>query len=182
VGIAEEVGSAIRGRREQLGLSQKELAKAIGKHEQMITRYENGKASIPWPVLDQIAEALKTSPIELFAEAREIGETTAVFEDMEVSRLRPMAVREQFRVYTRSSLRRLPQRAIMRVNEYLNKLEDLGLNADELDEAEQFLVNGAYNKINSREPGEKSEDDLILDIDAAWQFVRDVVNRNGKIV
>jgi transcriptional regulator with XRE-family HTH domain len=167
VGIAEEVGSAIRGRREQLGLSQKELAKAIGKHEQMITRYENGKASIPWPVLDQIAEALKTSPIEL---------------DMEVSRLRPMAVREQFRVYTRSSLRRLPQRAIMRVNEYLNKLEDLGLNADELDEAEQFLVNGAYNKINSREPGEKSEDDLILDIDAAWQFVRDVVNRNGKIV
>jgi transcriptional regulator with XRE-family HTH domain len=165
VGIAEEVGSAIRGRREQLGLSQKELAKAIGKHEQMITRYENGKASIPWPVLDQIAEALKTSPIELFAEAREIGETTAVFEDMEVSRLRPMAVREQFRVYTRSSLRRLPQRAIMRVNEY-----------------EQFLVNGAYNKINSREPGEKSEDDLILDIDAAWQFVRDVVNRNGKIV
>src|SRR3954471_12443543 len=105
-----------------MGLSQKDLARAIGKHEQMINRYENGKASIPWPVLDQIAAALNTSPIELFSDARDIGETTAIFESDAVSRLRPMAVREQFRVYARSSLRRLPQRAVMRVNEYLNKL------------------------------------------------------------
>ena len=182
MGIAEEVGSAIRDRREKLGLSQKDLARAIGKHEQMINRYENGKASIPWPVLDQIAEALQTSPLELFSDAREIGETTAVLFEQDDSRLRPMAVREQFRIYTRSSLRRLPERAVLRVNQYLNQLEDIGLNPEEVDEAEQFLVNGAYNKINSREPGEKSEEDLIRDIDAAWQFVREVVNRNGKIL
>jgi hypothetical protein len=65
---------------------------------------------------------------------------------------------------------------------YTQKLERAGLKPEEIEEAERFLVDGAYNKINAREPGEKSEDDLILDIKAAWQFVREVVNRNGARV
>jgi hypothetical protein len=93
-----------------------------------------------------------------------------------------MAVRERLKVYPQPPTKRLPPRAYELVYDYTRKLEGIGLAPEEVEEAERFLVDAAYNKINAREPGEKSEDDLILDINAAWKFVREVVNRNGKKV
>jgi transcriptional regulator with XRE-family HTH domain len=179
VGIAEEVGQAIRAKREELGVSQEELAKRIGKHVQMVHRYETGKANVSWAVLDAVAQALETSPLALFSDARMIDEI-----DVEQPRddpwLRKMAVREGYRVYSQLPARRLPPKAYELVYDYTQKLAQAGLSADEMEEAERFLVDGAYNKLNAREPGEKSEDDLIMDIKAAWQFVREVVNRSGR--
>jgi hypothetical protein len=94
----------------------------------------------------------------------------------------PLAKAAQYEYQYSVPARRLPPRAYEVVYSYTQKLERAGLKPEEIEEAERFLVDGAYNKINAREPGEKSEDDLILDIKAAWQFVREVVNRNGARV
>jgi transcriptional regulator with XRE-family HTH domain len=186
------LGQAIRTVREERGLTQPELAQKIGRGPQQIHRYEAGKSEIPMYVLEAIAGVLQYSVANFVRDvdydmvAHFGGGKTDTVElksgTSSRSALRDMAVRERLKVYPQPPTKRLPPRAYELVYDYTRKLEGIGLAPEEVEEAERFLVDAAYNKINAREPGEKSEDDLILDINAAWKFVREVVNRNGKKV
>ena len=75
--------------------------------------------------------------------------------------------------------RRLPPRAYERVLRYLHQLEAVGATDEQIDEAERLMIDGAFNKLNKRDVRERSEDDLITDIDAAWEFIAFVLRREG---
>ncbi|KRB61555.1 hypothetical protein ASE04_22145 [Rhizobium sp. Root708] len=64
--IDKEVGGRIRARRRVLGLSQTVLAERIGVTYQQLQKYENGKNRIGSSRLQAIAQALGTTPAELF--------------------------------------------------------------------------------------------------------------------
>ena len=75
--------------------------------------------------------------------------------------------------------RRLPPRAYERVLGYLQQLETVGASEQQIDEAERLMIDGAFNKLNKRDVRERSEDDFITDIDAAWEFIVFVLRREG---
>jgi transcriptional regulator with XRE-family HTH domain len=74
--------------------------------------------------------------------------------------------------------KRLPPRAYERVYGYLQQMEDAGATHEQLDEAERVMVDGAYNKLNTRDVRERSVDEMIGDIDMAWAFIRDLLRKD----
>ena len=59
------LGDAIRSQREELGLSQEDLALECGLHRTYISQLERGQKSPTLRALITIAQALKTTPAEL---------------------------------------------------------------------------------------------------------------------
>lgn len=167
-------GQRVRKARRDKDWTQKDLANAIGlKANDSVGAWETRGVLPPEPTRRAVAAALGV-PYEWLTGADTVVRETDVAAAGEGS--------YQYEYQYSVPARRLPPRAYEVVYSYTQKLERAGLKPEEIEEAERFLVDGAYNKINAREPGEKSEDDLILDIKAAWQFVREVVNRNGARV
>jgi transcriptional regulator with XRE-family HTH domain len=60
--FARDVGAAVRHRRQELGLSRKELAARLGVSASFITQLEQGQSSISLPRLYRLAELLDTTP------------------------------------------------------------------------------------------------------------------------
>ena len=62
----KEVGNLIKKRRKELGMTQQELADAVGyKGRDMISRIESGQVNLPWDVLVKISDKLRV-PVETF--------------------------------------------------------------------------------------------------------------------
>lgn len=61
----KEVGHQLRDRRESLGLSQEEVAWAVGVAQGSISHYEQGKSEIPLGVLIEICRRFGISPIDI---------------------------------------------------------------------------------------------------------------------
>lgn len=64
-GFSEELGSAIRARREQIGMSQTELARLAKFHRNWVGRVERGQVNLTVWCLLRIASALDTTPSNL---------------------------------------------------------------------------------------------------------------------
>lgn len=63
-----KLGEYIKGQREGLGISQRQLAGRIGVHHSYLARLESGDYAQPSPaVLHRLAEALDLDPEDLFA-------------------------------------------------------------------------------------------------------------------
>ena len=62
-----EIGERIRKRREELGLSQDQLADIVGASRQVVSRYENGDREMGIVSLLQYADALETTPGKLLS-------------------------------------------------------------------------------------------------------------------
>lgn len=76
---------------------------------------------------------------------------------------------------------KLPPRAYERVYQYVERMRAAEIPDDMIEEAERLMVDPLYSKINKRDIRERSEEDLITDIDAAWSWIREVVEREwGK--
>jgi len=62
----KEVGAKIRAYRQQVGLSQEQLAELVGVSFQQIQKYESGFTTLSITKLQQIALALKVSVTDFF--------------------------------------------------------------------------------------------------------------------
>ncbi len=80
---AYEIGQKIRIRREALGLSQDDLADRMGTNRNMVSRHENGKNEMSICTLIQYAEALQTTPQQLYPDRLK--------QDTESERLAPIS-------------------------------------------------------------------------------------------
>jgi hypothetical protein len=56
---------------------------------------------------------------------------------------------------------------------------DAGCTIEQIDEAERLMIDGAYNKLNARDPRERTDKEMILDIDDAWDWIKEVLGRAG---
>jgi transcriptional regulator with XRE-family HTH domain len=68
-----EIGRLVRAQRQQLGLSQSDLAERIGVTFQQVQKYENGSNRISIGRLTRIAEALGVPPTFFFARETKAG-------------------------------------------------------------------------------------------------------------
>ena len=83
-----EIGVRIKHRREQLGLTQQQIADVISVTKSTIQRYETGKIEkIKIPVITEIARALSCNPSWL------IGKSDSPY--LEKNETRPLAVSER---------------------------------------------------------------------------------------
>src|SRR5262245_1556001 len=71
-----EIGRLVRSRRQELGLSQSDLAERIGVTFQQVQKYENGSNRISIGRLARIAEALDVPPTFFFARETKAGIAT----------------------------------------------------------------------------------------------------------
>lgn len=65
MGSQEKLGKNVKKAREQLGLTQEELAEKAGVHVSYISRIERGKVNPSYEVLESIAKTLKIKSSDL---------------------------------------------------------------------------------------------------------------------
>lgn len=78
------IGSRIRDRRKELGMSQEELAEKLYTSKQMISAYENDKTEIKVSVLRELVVALNTSTSYLVDGIIEVRHTLQVEELLDI--------------------------------------------------------------------------------------------------
>lgn len=61
----DEIGLAVKRARERVGLSQQQLADAIGRSLETVKKIESGDRVFQWTIVSGVAEALGTTPNEL---------------------------------------------------------------------------------------------------------------------
>lgn len=76
--LNQRLGTAIRQKRVELGMTQSALAERVGVTFQQIQKYEKGRNQVGFPMLIAIAAAVNTSPAELIESA--IGDASSVCE------------------------------------------------------------------------------------------------------
>jgi transcriptional regulator with XRE-family HTH domain len=158
---------ALKAARERARLTQADLAAELGVHVMTISHWERGKTTPTNDTINEIGEILRVSPAML---VYGVDDT-----DLDSRAIRidgGFSPNPRYR-------RRLPPGAYRAVYGYLRAMEGAGASPEQLDEAERVMVDGAYNKLNSRDVRERTEDEMILDIDAAWAFIRDVLRNEG---
>lgn len=104
---ASDLGQFLRQRREELGLSSRQLSKQTGVNDVTIARIERGEFAAPRPdKLAKIAEALGLSLADVFARADYVTP-----EDL-----------PSFVPYLRSKYRGLPDEAVESIEKYVARL------------------------------------------------------------
>lgn len=78
------IGSRIRDRRKELGMSQEELAEKLYTSKQMISAYENDKTEIKVSVLRELVAVLDTTTSYLVDGVIEVKHTTEIQELLDV--------------------------------------------------------------------------------------------------
>lgn len=165
VSDAPGVGSQIRSRRTELGISQAQLAEQVGVHALTVSAWERNAKAPTEGRLEQIAKALKTTPADLrygvalttTGDSRDGGRDIVV---------RPMR-------------RRMPPRLYELVHGFLTRLADAGVSEEEIDEAERLMVDYSYSKLHSRDSREPTEDDRMLQARAIWSLIEETMRDKG---
>ncbi len=161
------IGAAIRAARRAAGLTQAQLAEAISVERATVTKWENGKHAPSDGNLQDVARALAMSVESL----REFGDRLAAG---------PAAVREATARYSASApAPRIPPRAYQRIYERVELMEKAGVPEQFVDEARRLMSDETFNTLNFRVTEPKTEQGWIDDIDAAWEFIRDVLAKRG---
>lgn len=56
---------------------------------------------------------------------------------------------------------------------------DAKCDVEQIELAERTMMEGAFNKINKTDPRDRTDAEMILDIDAAWIFIKSMLDRAG---
>lgn len=85
------IGERIKARRQELGLSQRDLAKRMGYTDHTtITRVESGKVDLPMSRVAKFAEALRVSPSYIMGWEDEDKKNPATTDGMSENRMKLM--------------------------------------------------------------------------------------------
>lgn len=160
------IGERIRAARERLVFTQEALAERIGVSAVSISAWERGIYTPGRTNLRKVAEVLNTSESQL-----RYGAAHKAARSIELPQGRSNT----------TGRAKLPPRAYERVYGYLERMHAAGIPDDMIEESERLMVDPLYSKLNKRDIRERSEEDLITDIDAAWSWIKEVVEREwGK--
>jgi transcriptional regulator with XRE-family HTH domain len=166
--LGDRVKSAREGRRAGgKRLTQTGLAKAVGVDRNTVSRWENGAMTPKDPAtLAALAEALGVSLEWLISGDPMAFTGSNVHEGASAH-------------YSDPEVARLPLRARALLVGYLDRLARSGCLEPQLRGAEALLIAGAHNSVSSVDIGERSDEDISADIDAAWDVVVRILRREG---
>lgn len=159
--VKSALGDNLRRARRAADLTQQQAADSLGVTKQTISDQERGVSTPNEKNLRALAQLYHTSEAAL-----RYGD----------------AVREEAtEPYTPNpSLKnRLRPRPRARVYEHIQSMVEAGATLEQIDEAERLMIDGAYNKLNARDPRERTDEEMILDIDDAWDWIKEVLGRSG---
>lgn len=198
---SDSFGERVRAARQRLRNSagrrwtQGDLAGAVGVERNTVSRWENGSVLPREPaVLAALARTLRVSTDWLLDElpgTPQSGAPAGVDDASKSDRgAHPVPEPADRRGLFRESsgpgyqsetraLARLPAAAAQLVTGYLERLATAGCSADQISKAEATLVAGATQSIARRPLAERSDTEVVGDIDAAWDFVVRVLRREG---
>lgn len=170
--VPESLGQRLRTAMSSRGAKNADIARAAGVHVKTVSQWLGDKQVPDAVALDRVA-ALLGVPVAWLrygkgAIASEAGIVIPDASDVAESFQRNPAFR-----------RRLPPKPYARVYEHIDRMVVAGCSAEQLDEAERLMIDGAYNKLNARDPRERTDEEMILDIDDAWDWIKEVLGRAG---
>lgn len=162
--VLETFGQRLLAARRAAKLSQRELADRVGKHEKTVSRWENDSQLPEDSVLSAMADALATTPEWL--------RSGISAQDARPAAGERAAPNPHYR-------NRLSPRAYATLYGFLERLREAGADEEQLDEAERIMADERYAKLRKRGARERSEDDVIADIEAGWALVWELATRGG---
>ena len=158
----DRLAANLRLARERSGLSLEKVAQRVGTTRASVHGWEKGAFAPGEGNLERLATLYGTTPGEL---RYGVG---MVREELAGGYTPNPAYRNRLRPKPRA-----------RVYEHIQVMVDAGCTIEQIDEAERLMIDGAYNKLNARDPRERSDEDMILDIDDAWDWIKEVLGRAG---
>jgi hypothetical protein len=167
----------------RVNLTRDEAARLLRTSRSTLYRAMAGRAELTVAQLHALAALLEVDAMDLMATYTNTRpmDTPIGTGDPGAARLGAQHARAGDGVTLNPALsRRLPPRAYEVVLGYLQRMEAVGATPEQIDEAERLMVEGAYNKLHTRDARDRTEDELIVDIDAAWDFITSVLRREGK--
>lgn len=169
VTLLDSFGHRLAAARRRKGLEQGQLAEMIGVHPKTISRWERDKQPAELENVEQLAKVLDVRMEWLRSGSGEPQASVVSEERVFYQTARPT-----------SPLDRLPSRAASVVRRYMEMMSVAGATNEQLDTAMRLMVDAAFNKINTRDVRSRSEEELVTDIDAAWDWIRTILRREGK--
>jgi transcriptional regulator with XRE-family HTH domain len=176
----ESFGQRVRSSRQRLRMpdgrrwTQGDLAKAVGVERNTVSRWENGGMLPKDPaIIAVLARVLRVSTDWLLGglgvpHNSNIPNTNAVME-----------LPQQQYGERPSSAEALPPGASDLVLRYLERLMSLGCTQMQVAEAERIMVMLAQHDLSDRPFSQRDSSEVQLDVDAAWDFVVQVLRRHG---
>lgn len=164
----ERLPRNLKAARAAAGLTQEEAGRRVGLSKQAISDQERGVYAPTEENLDMLAVAYGTTKAALrYGSALRVAEDTGRWP----ANLPAGDARKA----------KLPPRAYARAYEYLERLKKAGIPEDMIDESERLMTESVYSKLNKRDVRVRTEDDLITDINAAWDWIAEVIERQWGI-
>lgn len=167
--VDETLGDRLRKAKKTKKVGNAEMAAAAGVSEVTISRWLNDKTTPDPNELDRVAEFLGVTSEWL----RKGGALPGVTAERLSGQGR--AVREP----SASIGRRLPPRVYERVYSYLERLREAGADEEQLDVAERTMRQERYARLNKATHREPSEDEMLIDVDAGWAAVWEILTAGG---
>jgi len=162
--VTETVGKAIRRHRKRLEMSQVQLAEAVGVSRTTVADWERGASDPTDENLEKLAGLFGVDVPDL----------------RYPDRAPSPGVREWGEASYRSSPRLAPNVYLV-VYGYLERMKKAGCSEEQISAAERIMSDSSYSQLYKRSRREKSEEDQIMDIHAAWKFIAEVIERTeGK--
>lgn len=175
----ESFGNRVRSSRQRLRMpdgrrwTQGDLAKAVGVERNTVSRWENGGMLPKDPaIIAVLARVLRVSTDWLLG-GLGIPHTQTGSETV-LERPRYPYGGERF-----SSAESLPPGASDLVLRYLERLMSLGCTQMQVAEAERLMVELAQHNLSERPFSQRDSSEVQQDVDAAWDFVVQVLRRYG---
>ena len=175
----QSFGDRVRIARERLRTpdghrwTQGDLAKALNVKRNTVSRWENGGMLPKDPaVIAALTRVLHVSADWLlagFGSPTDFAPATGVREQPET----PYGAGDETHAES------LPPAAADIVLRYMERLVAAGCVQQQIQEAEHILVSGARNKLSRRPFTQRELREIIHDVDAAWDFVTQVLRRQG---
>lgn len=164
----------LKAARKRAGFTQEEAAEKSGLSKQAISAQERGEYAPSEGSLAELARIYGTTK-----QALRYGGANYFGEEGNGNRGDGPTARNDAAKYRGRA--KLPPRAYERVYLYLEKLRAAEIPEEMIEESERLMIDPLFSKINKRDIRERSEEDLITDIDAAWSWIKEVVEREwGK--
>ena len=168
--VPETVGDRIRAAQRRSRATNEELAADADVHVKTVSQWRHDRQNPTDDNLKAIAPRLGVSFAWLRTGLTVPGKTLVAEGPAITYYQGPAPVRA-----------RLSPRIYERIFDNLERMRRAGCTDDQIDEAERLLSDSGFSKLNKSDLRDRTEEEQLTDIDAAWEFIRRVIKEHeGK--
>ncbi|MFL5481121.1 MAG: helix-turn-helix domain-containing protein [Gemmatimonadaceae bacterium] len=157
--LEASLGERLRRAKRGAKKSNKEIAKVAGVHPVTVSEWFRGQRPRD-DTLEKVADFL------------------GVDRNWLINGQRPPELSNDFTPST-NLRKRLRPAPYARVYEHIEKMQRAGCSVDQIELAERTMIDSAFNQLNKRDVRDRTDEDMIMDIDSAWQWIKEVLSRSG---